>query len=67
MHTWVRSTDGLTYTVGHYRQTGGAQHSSTWEWVPMADFSDDDEASAFVSYLNGGNSIESATPVKKKA
>lgn len=61
MHTWIISADGVTYSVGHYRLSGGAQHSSTWEWVEMMTFTTQAEADSMVCYLNGG-----AAPTVKK-
>lgn len=65
MHTWIKSADGLSYSVGHYKLTGGSINiAAAWEWVEMLTFSTQAEADAMVSFLNGGSAP--AAPAKAK-
>lgn len=66
MHTFIQSPDG-TYTVGHYRQVGSStDHSPSYEWVPMIDYTNQDDAATMVSFLNGGAGSSPPTPTPQK-
>lgn len=66
MHTWILLDDGLTYSVGHYRQMGSpTSHSPSYEWVEMLTYTTQAEADSMVSYLNGGAAPAAPAAAKK--
>jgi hypothetical protein len=54
MHTYRKSKDEQLWTVGHYKMIGDEHFSSEHEWEAMKDFAKEDDAAAYVNYLNGG-------------
>lgn len=54
MHTYLKSKDGPTWTVGHYMMDSDEHYGSWHVWVPMRDFAKEEDAAAYVNYLNGG-------------
>jgi hypothetical protein len=53
MHTYLKSTDENTWTVGHYIIIVSEQ-----TWVSMKDFTSERAAAAYTNYLNGGGASD---------
>ena len=53
MHTFRKSEPGL-WTVGFWHAAG--------QWIPIDDFSNQWEAAAYVSFLNGGERALASGP-----
>lgn len=56
MHTYRKSRDENLWTVGLWAPDDEAKwmYSQPYKWHPVKDFTREDDAAAYVNYLNGG-------------
>lgn len=52
MHTYKHSTNGPSWTVGYYTYRAA---NAAAEWHALRDFTNEEAAAAYASYLNGGS------------